>query len=100
MERLSDLKTDKKYARARKRVQNIKDFYQHLLSYCLFIPFIIFINYRTYWDYKWFWYPLIGWGIGVAIHAFCIFIHKGTYSSNWEARKIEELMNKEQNKWD
>lgn len=100
MNKLPDFETDQKYARARQRIEKIKGFYQHLFAYCLFIPFIIFINYKTYWDYKWFFYPIIGWGIGVAIHGFIIFVHKGMLGSNWEERKIEEIMRKEENKWD
>lgn len=100
MERISDFETNKKAIRARKRIQDIKEFYQHLIAYCLFTPFIIFINYQTYWDYKWFWFPIIGWGIGVAIHAFAIFVQKGNFGRQWEERKIEEIMRKEQNKWD
>ena len=33
------------YVRAVERVQKIKEFYQHLFAYCLFVPFTIFINY-------------------------------------------------------
>lgn len=101
MERLpSDSENDRKYTRARKRIEEIKGFYQHLLAYCLFVPFIIFINYKTYWDYKWFWFSVTGWGIGVAIHGFIVFIGKGMFGKEWEERKIKELMRKEENKWD
>ena len=101
MERLpSDSEKDRKYVRARKRIEEIKGFYQHLLAYCLFVPFIIFINYKTYWEYKWFWFSVIGWGIGVAIHGFIIFVGKGMFGKEWEERKIEELMRKEEKKWD
>lgn len=100
MKRLLDFETDRKVAKARKRVQDIKEFYQHLLAYCLFTPFTIFINYKTSWDYKWFWFSVIGWGIGLTIHAFCVFINKGIFGNQWEERKIEELMRREENKWD
>lgn len=100
MERPSDSENDKKYARARKRIESIKGFYQHLVAYCLFTPFIIFINYKTYWDYKWFWFSILGWGLGLVIHGIVVFIHKGAFGSGWEERKIEELMRKEENKWD
>ncbi|WP_298338503.1 2TM domain-containing protein [uncultured Algibacter sp.] len=100
MEPLQDTETNKKAIRARKRIEDIKGFYQHLFAYCLFSPFMIFINYKTYWEYKWFWFPILGWGIGVAIHAFVVFVHKGSLGRNWEERKIEELMRKEENKWD
>lgn len=100
MRKSPDFETDKKVIKARKRIQAIKGFYQHLLAYCLFTPFTIFINYKTYWDYKWFWFSVISWGIAVAIHAFVVFVYKGNFGRNWEERKIEELMRKEENKWD
>lgn len=100
MERTPNFETDKKAIRARKRIEQIKGFYQHLLAYCLFTPFTIFINYKTYWEYKWFWFSVIGWGIGLGIHAFTVFVKKGLFGSQWETRKIEELMRKEENRWD
>jgi hypothetical protein len=99
MKKISDTETNKKAYRARKRVEELKGFYQHLLAYCLFTPFTIFINYKTYWDYKWFWYSAISWGIAVAIHAFIVFVHKGKFGRKWEERKIQEFMRKEENKW-
>lgn len=80
-----------KYLRAKKRVDDLKGLYGNIISYCCVIPFLIFINYRTYWDFQWFWFPLAGWGMGIAIHAFTVL----GYGSNWEERKIREIMDKE-----
>ena len=80
-----------KYIRAKKRIDDLKGFYGGLVSYCVVIPFLIFINYRTSWDYQWFWFPMFGWGLGVVIHAFTIF----GYGGDWEARKIREYMDKD-----
>lgn len=80
------------YFKAKQRVKEIKEFYGNLISYCVVIPFLIFINYYTYWEFQWFWFPLFGWGIGLTIHAFSIF----GYGSNWEERKIQEIMEKDQ----
>ncbi|MBB1489713.1 2TM domain-containing protein, partial [Oceanospirillum sp. D5] len=60
---------DDSYLRARNHVEELKNFYYSLISYCLVIPFLIFINYRTYWGFQWFWFPMIGWGIGLTIQA-------------------------------
>ncbi|MGO4709824.1 histidine kinase [Chryseobacterium sp. 2TAF14] len=57
---------DKAYERAKKRVKEIKGFYGNLISYCTIIPFLIFVNLYTQNKYHWFWWPLLGWGIGVA----------------------------------
>lgn len=80
-----------KYIRAKKRVDDLKGFYGNLTSYCVVIPFLIFINYKTYWDFQWFWFPLFGWGLGLTIHAFTLF----GYGQDWEDRKIREFMEKE-----
>ena len=80
-----------KYLRAKKRVDELKNFYYGLVSYCVVIPFLIFINYQTYWGYKWFWYPMLGWGLGMAIQgARLIGFNKG-----WEQRKVKEFMDSE-----
>lgn len=88
------------YYKAQKRVKDIKDFYGNLGAYIIVIPVLIFINLYTNSRFQWFWFPMLGWGIGVAIHAFTVF----GYGSDWEARKIKEIMEKEQlrnnKKWD
>lgn len=81
-----------KYLRAKQRVEELKGFYGNLISYCCIIPLLIFINYKTYWGFQWFWFPMAGWGIGLAIHAFTVF----GYGSNWEERKIREFMEKDE----
>lgn len=80
------------YLKAKARVKEIKEFYGNLASYCVVIPFLIFINYWTFWEFKWFWFPLIGWGIGLSIHGLSVF----GYGSKWEERKIREIMQKEE----
>jgi hypothetical protein len=89
-----------KYAfeRAAKRLKDIKGFYRHFFAYILFTPFTIFINYKTYWDYKWFWYSIIPWGIAVLIHGCVVFANVRIFGSSWEQRKIEQFMQEEENK--
>ena len=84
------------YYRAKKRVEDIKGFFGNLVSYCVVIPFFIVINYRTSWGNQWFWFPMLGWGMGVIFHAFGVF-----YGKDWEERKIKQFLEKEQqtNTW-
>ena len=82
------------YDRAVKRVKEIKGFYGNLISYCLVIPFLIFVNLRNSPEYYWFWWPMLGWGIGVVSHGFQVF----GIGKNWEDRKIKELMEKDRYK--
>ncbi len=92
---------DDTYIRARKHVEELKGFYYNLISYCLVIPFLIFINYRTYWEFKWFWFSAIGWGVGLAFHAYKVFVNDGVLGRDWERRKIQKFMEEEKGKpWD
>ena len=88
-----------KYVRAVKRVEKLKEFYQNIASYCIVIPFLIFINLRFSPGFYWFWFPMFGWGIGLTFH----FLEVNNYTiflgKNWEEKKIEELMKKQQNKY-
>jgi hypothetical protein len=81
------------YARAKKRVEELKGFYGNLTAYCIVIPTLAIINYNTFWGFQWFWFPMFGWGLGVSFHAFGVF----GYGKSWEERKIQEIVNKEKN---
>jgi len=91
---------DDSYVRARKHVDELKEFYYNVISYCLVIPFLIFINYKTYWGFQWFWFPMFGWGIGLSIHAYKVYVGDSVLGRNWEQKKIEQFMREEEeNKW-
>lgn len=92
---------DNRYVRARKHVEEVKEFYYSVISYCIVIPFLIFINWYTSWNFKWFWFPMFGWGIGIAFHAYKVYVNDGMLGKNWEQRKIEEYMQEEErkNRW-
>ena len=82
------------YYRAKKRVEQLKGFYGNLISYCCVIPILIFVNLNYSPQFQWFWFSAAGWGFGLLMHAFKVF----GYSSNWEERKIQEILRKEDNK--
>lgn len=94
MEPTYNYKEESSYYRAKKRVEAIRGFYGSLLSYCVVIPVLIFINLQFSSKFQWFWFPMIGWGMGLIFHGFGVF----GFGSNWEERKIKELMNKDLNK--
>jgi hypothetical protein len=79
------------YYRAKKRVEELKGFYGNLISYCIIIPILIFINLRYSPEFQWFWFSAAGWGFGVLMHAFKVF----GYGTSWEERKIKEILDKE-----
>lgn len=84
-------KDDLVYKNAKKRVKEIKDFYANLITYCTVIPFLIIINLITSPKNIWFYWPMLGWGFGVAIHGLSVF----SIGKNWEEKKIKEILNKE-----
>ena len=88
-----------KYVRAVKRVEKLKEFYQNLASYCIVIPFLIFINLRFSPGFYWFWFPMFGWGIGLTFHFLEVNNYNVFLGKNWEEKKIEQLMKKQQNKY-
>ncbi|MDI5887844.1 2TM domain-containing protein [Flavobacterium yafengii] len=94
METTTNYNEDTAYYRAKKRVEELKGFYGNLISYCCVIPFLIFINLTYSPHFQWFWFSAAGWGFGLLMHAFKVF----GYSSNWEERKIQEILQKEEQK--
>ena len=82
---------DAAYERARKRVREIKSFYSNLISYCIIIPFLTILNLITSPKNLWFFFPMLGWGIGLAAHGMSVF----AIGKNWEDRKIREILEKE-----
>ncbi len=96
METQNIINENMSYVRAKERVEKLKGFYGNLISYCCVIPVLIFINLSTSSKFQWFWFPMLGWGMGLTFHAFDTF----GYGKSWEERKINEILNKENaNKW-
>ncbi|TDE30642.1 histidine kinase [Flavobacterium ranwuense] len=94
METTTNYNENTAYFRAKKRVEELKGFYGNLISYCCVIPILIYINLTFSPKFQWFWFSAAGWGFGVTMHAFKVF----GYSSNWEERKIQEILRKEEQK--
>ncbi|MBP8792970.1 MAG: 2TM domain-containing protein [Lutibacter sp.] len=86
---------EQRYLRAKKKVEKMKGFYGNLLSYVFVIPFLIFINLKFSPEFQWFWFPMVGWGIGVLFHAFGVLDHNFILGRDWEDRKIKEFMEKD-----
>lgn len=91
------------YKKAKKKVKEIKGFYGHLLTYVLVILFLIFINLKYSPHYLWFFWPLIGWGLGVLINGIIVFDAFPFLNKEWEAKKIKQFIEeekKQQNKYE
>ena len=82
-----------KYQEAKERVEEIKGFYFHLITYIVINAVLIVINLLTSPEYLWFIWPIIGWGVGLVIHAITVF--GNLWGKSWEERKIKEIMEKD-----
>ena len=83
-----------RYQEAKKRVEEIRGFYMHLVTYLLVNAVLVIINLLTSPQSLWFIWPLGGWGIGLILHAFSVF--GGLWGKAWEERKIREIMEKDE----
>lgn len=88
------------YLRAKTRIKEIKGFYIHLSVYItvnlILIGFNVLYQELGYLKIKMNqFFTVILWGVVILIHAISIFLPTIT---NWEKRKTEELMKKNQKK--
>lgn len=85
---------DQQLEQARRRVKEKKKFYTHLTTYLVMGGFFFTLNVLTSPGNWWFYWPMMGWGIGVAIQYFKVFGFPGSGlgSPEWEERELEKEM--------
>ncbi len=94
-----------KMRRARKRVQELKGFYRHLMVYLTINTVIIIVkiagnsNYGDtfmgpFWHFSTFATPLF-WGIGLGFHAMKVFSPNWVFGHKWEERQIQKYIEQE-----
>lgn len=81
-----------RYYIAKKKVEKIKGFYGNLVSYILVNIILLIINLVTSPEYLWFFWPMLGWGIGVIVHGMAVFEWLPFFGKDWEDKKIKEFM--------
>lgn len=89
--------TKTEYEKAKKIVNDKKDFYIHLLIYIsvnigLFLinAFTVGFSNNIWWSFI----PAFFWGIGLLIHFLSIFVLSNLFGSDWEAKEIEKILSK------
>ncbi|MGB5363070.1 MAG: 2TM domain-containing protein [Aureibaculum sp.] len=85
---------DKRYLKAKEKVEKIKGFYSNLIAYLIVIPILAYINYNST-SFPWVIFPALGWGFGVMAHGMDAYGYNPFMGRDWEERKIREFMNKE-----
>jgi uncharacterized RDD family membrane protein YckC len=88
------VRKDEAFERAKKRVEEIKGFYAHLIVFIVVNAVLITINLLVTPRLLWFIIPLCGWGIGLFFHAVFGFGLFGIFTREWEERKIKQYMDK------
>ncbi|MCD4684673.1 MAG: 2TM domain-containing protein [Anaerolineae bacterium] len=84
---------EKRYKAARRRIRKLKEFYMHVMVYVAINIMLVFIDLVDgSGGLEWFYFPALGWGAAVLIHAFDVFILDGWFGTQWEDRKMQELM--------
>jgi len=89
---------EKHYQRAKERVQEIKAFYSHIFIYLIVNLGLFVLNFIVSRGNWWFYWPLLGWGVGLIAHAFSVFGLGGVFGHQWEEKKIKDMMNKMEEK--
>ena len=85
------------YQKARDRVQEVKGFYAHVAMYLLTNVALAVLNLATLKKNDgiiWFIWPLIGWGIALAVHALSVFGIGRFLGKNWEQRQIQKELDR------
>lgn len=99
----------KRYVIAKKRVEAIKGFWQHLTIFAIvnlgiyIVRFVVLPQtgivskdegFENWLDWNTYLMPLI-WGIGISIHGLAVFGPNWKRLKRWEERKIREFMDEE-----
>ncbi|WP_299536043.1 2TM domain-containing protein [Ulvibacterium sp.] len=85
---------DKRYKKAKEKVDAIKGFYGNLISYCIVLPFLAYLNYRTS-DFPWVVFPFVFWGLGVIGHGMEAYGYNPIWGKRWEEKKMRKFMEDE-----
>ena len=102
---MNNMNTDNKkmahFILAQKRVEQIRDFYTHLITYCtvnlLFLAFWFFLETsmpETFWRPAFIMMAGIA-GLAVLAHGLYVFGAKYILPKSWEEKKLKELINKQ-----
>jgi transcriptional regulator with XRE-family HTH domain len=74
------------------KVRKIKKFYIHLMQYAIVITGLCILNLVTTPDKLWFYWPALGWGIGILSHAASVFQWAPFFGAQWERKQVEKQL--------
>lgn len=78
--------------RAIQHVKQLKEFYNHAVSFVVVITGLTLLNWLSGVDYWWVLWVILGWGIGLAAHAAEVFEMMPFLNADWEKKQIEKRL--------
>ena len=79
---------------AREQVEAMTGFYIHFIVYALVMCLLFAINAAARDGGWWAQWPLVGWGLGLGLHAAIVFGKVPNLVRRWQLRKIRQLSTK------
>lgn len=96
MSRDSRFKDDPKLSVAERevhrQVHGLRRFYKHLLVFVAVNAALVAMNLLASPGRVWFHWPLLGWAVWLALHAFGTFTRDRWLGAEWEERKVRQLL--------
>lgn len=90
------MENGERYERAKKRVEELKGFYVHVLVFITVNAGLFVIDLVASRDSTWFYWPLLGWGIAVALHAVALLSEGRFLGPEWEERKARKILERDE----
>lgn len=82
--------------KARKRAKDLRAFMQHLGTFIVVGLFFLTINLLTDRHNLWFYWPMLPWGVGLAIHGWSVLWNDRLFGDSWEERHVERTLSRQQ----
>lgn len=86
---------NEKYLKAKAKVDSLKGFYSHLFFFVLINIGIFLLNYFSSPGLWWFYWPLLGWAVGLLAHFLAVFVLPRFFGPEWEERQVKKLMERD-----
>jgi hypothetical protein len=88
--------SNERYQSAKARVAALRGFYIHLIVFSLVNGGLVLLNLLVTPAYLWFFWPLLGWSIGLGAHALGVF--GGFLGRDWEEQQVGKLLEQDESR--